>query len=241
MPCLKDGGHGAVRSLQADAFGGEDGIDAGQAGGRVVEVACWAHSRRQFHEARRRDDARCAQALAYIRLVQDVEDQAQEPLRAQEQCEKARSVASMRLELRQKLTRPRPGRFKAWLESQQAQSGGPVLPKRPVGQAIGYGLNPWAALCVYGTDGELGIDNNISERALRRIAVGRNNRMFCGSAHGGNTAVTLLGLMATCERHGVNLFDDLRDVVGRIAARPISGLEGWLAQNGKAIHVAAQS
>jgi hypothetical protein len=47
--------------------------------------------------------------------------------------------------------------------------------------------------------------------------------------------------MATCERHEVNLFDDLRDVVGRIAARPISGLEGWLAQNGKAIHVAAQS
>jgi transposase len=170
-----------------------------------------------------------------------VEHQAQEPLRVQEQCEKARSVASMRLELRQKLTRPRPGPFKAWLESQQAQSGGPVLPKRPLGQAIGDCLNPWAALCVYCTDGELGIDNNISERALRRIAVGRNNRMFCNSDHGGNTAVTLLGLMATCERHEVNLFDDLRDVVGRIAARPISGLEELLPGQWKAAGSAAES
>lgn len=55
--------------LQADAFGGYDGIYAGQAGGAVTEVACWAHARRKFYEARTSDAALATAALAYIRLL----------------------------------------------------------------------------------------------------------------------------------------------------------------------------
>jgi len=49
---------------------------------------------------------------------------------------------------------------------------------RPMGQAIAYTLNQWEALCVYTRDGELNIDNNVSERNLRRLATGRNNWTF---------------------------------------------------------------
>ncbi len=85
-------------------------------------------------------------------------------------------------------------------------------------------MNQWQALCVYSTDGELDIDNNVSERILRRIAVGRNNWMFCGSANGGTTAAILYSFIATCERHQLNPYEYLRDVLDRIAQQPISKL-----------------
>ena len=100
-----------------------------------------------------------------------------------------------------------------------------------MGQAIQYALNQWDALCVYTTDGELSIDNNASENALRRIAVGRGNWLFCGSDNGGATAAILFSFIATCERHGVNPFDYLRDVLTRIAEQPVSKLAELLPHN----------
>ncbi len=119
-----------------------------------------------------------AQALAYIRLLYDVEDQAQQLFAAQKDGDNARSLSAIRLALRQSLAVPRLEQFKAWLESQQASHGGGVLPKSPMGQAITYALNQWEALCVYCTDGDLDIDNNVSEndpaadrRGPRQLAV----------------------------------------------------------------------
>ena len=76
MTFLKGWGKDARRYLQADAFGGYDCLYAGQAGGRVTEVACWAHARRKFYEARTSDSATATQALAYIRLLYDIGDEA---------------------------------------------------------------------------------------------------------------------------------------------------------------------
>ena len=242
------GGWGRERKvyLQADAFGGYDGIyiapsigaapapvESGQ--GRVdsaslaidaflsatdaltagiVEVACWAHARRKFYEARTSDPPRSAQALAYIRLLYDVEDQAKE-----KQLEPAARAA-----LRRELALPRLNQFKQWLQGQQLSNGGGVLPKSPMGQAITYTLNQWNALCVYVSDGDLAIDNNAAENALRRIALGRKNWLFCGSDAGGQTAAILFSMIATCDRHKVNPFEYLRDVLSRIASQPISKL-----------------
>ena len=148
-----------------------------------------------------------------------MEDQAK-ALAATESDPKARrqKLVAERLRLRQELSVPRLAQFKAYLESQQAAHGGPVLPKSPMGAAITYLLNQWDALCVYTTDGDLEIDNNFAERTLRRIAIGRSNWTFLGSDTGGHTAAILFSLIATCDRHGVNVFDYLRDVLTRIAA-----------------------
>ena len=225
MIFLKDWGKDRRVYLQADAFGGYDGIYRGQAGGQVTEVACWAHARRGAYEARLTDLATSTQALAYIRLLYDVEDQAEELCAAEEDpLAQATKLCTHRLRLRQELAVPRLREFRHWLESRQASGGGPVLPKSPMGQAITYVLNQWDALCVYTTDGELSIDNNASENALRRVAVGRKNWLFCGSDNGGTTAAILLSFIATCQRHRVNCFDYLRDVLSRIAATPRSRL-----------------
>ena len=198
--------------LQADAFGGYDGIYAAKAGGGVTEVACWAHARRKFFDARTSDVSRSTAALAHIRLLYDVEDQARE------------LAPDQRATLRQQLATPRLLQFKHWLEQQQAIRGGDVLPKSPMGQAITYALNQWDALSVYVTDGDLAIDNNPSENALRRVALGRKNWLFCGSDAGGDTAAILFTFIATCQRRNVEPFAYLRDTLTRIAEHPLCRL-----------------
>ena len=211
--------------LQADAFGGYDGIYRGEAGGQVIEVACAAHARRKFYEARTSDAPVSTQALAYIRLLYDVEDQAKALVAYEEDPQTRRQkLVAERLRLRQELSVPRLAQYKAWLESREAAHGGSVLPKSPMGLAIAYTLNQWDALCVYTTDGALEIDNNVAERTLRRIGTGRNNWTFLGSDTGGCTAAVLFSLVATCERHQVNPFVYLRDVLTKIAAHPMNHL-----------------
>jgi transposase len=224
MTFLKDWGKDGKRFLQADAFGGYDGIYAGQAGGQVVEVACWAHCRRYFYDARHSDPAHSTQALAYIRLLYDVEDEARKQFEGQASSGNVRPLSAIRRELRQELAVLRLEQFKEWLEGRQAAGGGPVLPKSPMGEAITYALNQWKALCVYTTDGDLAIDNNVSENALRRVAIGRKNWLFCGSDRGGKTAAILFSLIATCQRHKVEPFAYLRDVLTRISAHPYNRL-----------------
>ena len=220
MAFLEDWGKNTRRFLQADAFGGYDGIYAGQAGGRVTEVACWAHARRKFYDARQSDPANSAQALAYIRLLYDVETRAKKQFGAQKQDDAKRPLAAIRLALRRQHTAARLDEIKTWLEGLPISADGNVLPKSPMGQAVTYALNQWDALKVYATDGELNIDNNPAENAVRRIALGRKNWLFAGSDRGGRTAATLFSLIATCQRHRVEPFAYLRDVLTRIAAHP---------------------
>jgi len=221
--------------LQADAFGGYDGIYRGEAGGKVIEAACWAHVRRKAYEAQTSDPARSTQALAYIRLLYDVENEAKK-LCANEADPRTYAVklASERLRLRQQLAVPRLQQIHAWMTGEQVEHGGRVLPKSPMGQAMQYALNQWAALNTYVTDGDLAIDNNAAENALRRIAVGRKNWNFLGSDNGGNTAAILFSLMATCQRHKIDPLVYLRDVLTRIAAHPYQKLAELLPNNWKA-------
>jgi len=231
MTFLQGWGKDERRFLQADAFGGYDVIYRGEAGGRVTEVACWAHARRKFYEARTSDSATATQALAYIRLLYDIEDEAKALFA--KPGDAARPLAAIRLELRQAKAVPLLAQFRAWLDSCQATVGGCVLPKSPMGQAIAYVLNQWDALNVYTTDGDLDIDNNLAENALRRIAIGRKNWLFCGSDNGGHTAAVLFTLIASCARHKVDPFAYLRDALARIAAHPINRLAELLPDRWK--------
>jgi hypothetical protein len=186
--------------VQADAFGGYDGLYATGA----TEVACWAHARRKFVEARDSDARPSLEALALIRRLYDVERAARE------------YDSDSRLSLRQRESVPVLRALKGWLDAKRTT----VLPKSPLGAAITYATNQWAALNVYVTDGDLAIDNNAAERALRGVAVGRKNWLFWGSAAGGTTAAVLTSLVATCARHGLDPWSYLADVLARIPSHP---------------------
>jgi len=187
--------------LQADAYAGYDAL---YATGRVVEVGCWAHARRYFWEAKDSDAARALPALGVIQQLYRVETEAK-PL-----------DAAARRALRQAQAPPVLERFKAWLDEQ----AGVVLPKSPIGEAVHYARAQWTALTRYLEDGDLTIDNNASERALRRVVTGRKNWLFCGSDAGGQRAAILYSIVATCKAHGIDAWAYLRDVLARISTHP---------------------
>jgi transposase len=187
--------------LQADAYAGYDAL---YATGRVVEVGCWAHARRYFWDAKASDPARALPALGFIQQLYAVEREAKG------------HDAETRRRLRQEQALPVLARFRRWLDEQADV----VLPKSPIGEAVTYTRAQWTALTRYGEDGDLAIDNNVSERALRMIVTGRKNWLFCGSDTGGQRAAILYSVVATCKAHGIDSWAYLRDVLERIPTHP---------------------
>ncbi len=205
--------------LQADAYAGYDKL---YESGDVIEAACWAHARRKFVESESSDSIRSLTAVAWIKRLYEVEREATE----------AGLCAEEIRELRQEKSKQLLDDFGEWLRAQQAE----VLPKSPIGLAIAYALNNWAALNRYIEDGDLAIDNNVAERALRGIAVGRKNWLFAGSDRGGKTAAVLTSFTQTCKDHGIDPYAYLRDVLDQIATYPMKKLsdllpDNWQAQN----------
>lgn len=199
--------------LQADAYGGYDRIFA-DSQGAILEVACWAHARRNFFDARKSDPLRAETALAYIRQLYATEGELRKRLlsdwRELPLPERATRVAQVRSEQ----SRPVLAKFFAWLEAEAPR----LLPKEPLRQAFEYVRNQWVALNRYCDDGRLDIDNNEAERALRGIALGRKNWLFCGSDRGGQTAAVHFSLIASCRRHNVDPLAYLRDIFTRLPA-----------------------
>jgi hypothetical protein len=201
--------------LQADAFGGYDGI---YAGGRVIEVGCNAHARRKFVEAQTTDLSRAAAALAFYRELYAIEKAIREEIaKTVPEDEPDESVrAAIRLRVRQERAVPILEQFRKWLDEQKPE----VLPKSPMGGAIGYVQNHWEALIRYASSGYLAIDNNVAEQHMKTIATGRKNWLFTGSENGGKTMAILFSVVSSCQRHGHDSFAYLRDVLARLPDHP---------------------
>lgn len=190
--------HGFAGYLQADALAQYEGLFAT---GKVAHVACWAHARRRFVDAQPSAPEEAAKALQYIRQLYQVERELAERFTLDDD--------TGRQQYRWAETAPARAAFQAWLVDQQPR----VLPKSPLGEAVGYALAHWEALMRYTEQGYLAIDNNLSERTLRQVALGRNNWQFCGSAEGGRTAAVLYSVVGTCKHLGTDPFRYLREVL----------------------------
>ena len=214
--------------LHADAFSGYDGLylpDPRTATARIVEVACNAHARRKFYEARTSASLAAHEALAYYRQLYELERAAQ----------RNAFTDGQRWQMRQDLAVPILNRFEHWLEGQRAE----VLPKSPLGEAVSYALNNWSALVRYTEAGFLAIDNNAAEREMKRIAIGRKNWLFFGSPQGGHTAAVLLSLTSTCQRLGIEPWASLQDVLTRLPRTSAEQLSDLLPDRWQAAGTAA--
>lgn len=207
--------------LQADAYGGYDGIYTGSHGA-IVEVGCMAHARNKFKEADSTDPERVLAAKAWVRKLYDVEDEANAIIVKDKLTGAA--AAAIRLRLRKEQSVPLLASLRQWLLEQKEQ----VLPKSPIAAAINYMLNQWEALHRYTTDGDLHIDNNISERTLKLIGMGRINWLFLGSDKGGQTAAVLFSFTATCKHLRIDTFAYLRDMFERLPTHPADRLDELL-------------
>ena len=175
----------------------------------VTEVACWAHARRKFYDAQDSDAKRAAEMLALVGELYAIEREAKE-----QTLDEAAVLA-----LRQQRSVPVLARIKAWLDAE----GEVVLPRSPMAAAITYAQNQWQALCVYTTQGFLAIDNNASERALKRVAIGRKNWLFAGHDAAAENAARLWSLIASAERHGVDPQRYLTSVLAKLAQPAADG------------------
>jgi transposase len=185
--------------LLVDEYSGYNQIEKAA---KRKRAGCHAHLRRYFHESLK--TAPIAQeAIDLILELYRVEYEARERgfLRKPEH-----------LALRKTKSTPIRAKLKTWLDEQKPKHP----PKSPIGVAIRYALNHWEDFGRFLDDARISLDNNASERSLRRVALGRKNYLFVGDVDAGSNIAGLYTLVATCEARGINPFEYLADVIPRV-------------------------
>lgn len=165
--------------------------------GSIVEVNCWAHARRYFFKALDSDPERARVALGLIAALFRIERTLKNSPRKKKEV------------IRKKRSAPVLERFFSWCDAEIDH----VLEGTPVYDGIRYARNQRKGLERFLDDGRLPIDNNISERNLRRQAVGRKNWIFLGSDEGGATNAIFTSLLASCRMHEIEPWAYMRDLL----------------------------
>ena len=200
-------------ALQADAYSGFHHL---YGDGVIYEVACWAHTRRKFHDIHvAHASPTTTEALARIGALYGIEEQ----IRGK--------PAELRCSVRQTRSKPLLDELRQWMDKTLRS----LSTKSETAGAIRYALSHWRALTRYVDDGLLEIDNNSAERALRAVAIGRENYLFMGADSGGQRAASLYSLIGTAKLNGLDPAFYLRTILATIAEHPINRIEELLPWN----------
>ena len=204
-------------SMQNDGYAVYGGLSVA---GPLVLVACWAHVRRKFFEAQGSSKKRSGKVLKLIQKLYRIERATRE----------GRFSFEERRAHREEHARPILEEIRKTLEEYAAEPG--YLPKSPLGQAVGYTLRLWERLERYVEHGEVEIDNNLIENAMRLVAVARKNFLFAGSEAAAERAALFFSLMESCRRLAINPHEYLTDVLTRVPATAPEDLgtltpKGW--------------
>lgn len=191
--------------LQTDAYAAYDNFEEREG---VFLVGCLAHARRKFEEALGNDKARAEWMLGKMRELYAVEREARE----------GKLDHAQRLDLRAQKSRPLFGQIAEWVLENQSQ----VLPQSAIGKAIYYLIGRFEYIARILEDGQLEIDNNLVENAIRPIALGRKNYLFAGSHAGAKNAAIIYSLLGTAKMNGLDPFEWLRNTLAVIAGHPIN-------------------
>lgn len=207
-----------VGYLQADAYAG---YDACYKLYEITEVACWAHARRKFYEIAHRikTPGISHKALDFIKELYGIEKKTKD------------MTHDERKDIRQTESKPILDAFKIWLDEHVSI----VPPAGALGLAIQYARNHWAAFNTYLEEGWLNIDNNLAERKMKIIALGRKNYMFFGSEVGGESAAIIYSIIETCLINNVEPYSYLRDVLARLPTHLNKDLAQLFPHNWKVI------
>jgi transposase len=207
-----------VGIVQADGYAGYAELFKNKDGTKpqAIEAACWAHARRKFYELHQATGSpQALHALTTIQSLYKIE------------AEVRGLPAEQRWRARQAHAIPILKAHKEWLITTLAQSG----KKSALGQAIHYSLVRWEALARYAEDGRIEMDNNIVEREIRPVALGKKNWMFAGSDAGGERAAAMYSLLNSAKLNGLNPEAYLRHVLERIADTKITQVDALLPWN----------
>ena len=186
--CAVDFLNGYNGCLQVDGYVGYEQTQA-------TLVGCWAHARRKFVEAKKgagnKGSGKADWALNHIQKLYRIETQLKD------------SSAEQRYAIRQEKSLPLLNQLHTWLTKSAQQ----VLPKSKLGEAIQYCLNQWHKLERYILNGQLSIDNNRAERAIKPFVIGRKNWLFSQTATGANASAVLYSIIETAKANDLNVFE----------------------------------
>ena len=193
MSLLKDY-HGAIQSDGYDVYSKFTGME-----GKTM-LGCWAHARRKFVDAMKENERLASEALVYIGDLYHIETLTAE-MTNEERKKKRREMAY-----------PQIIKFEEWMQMKYFDpSMGPLMRT-----AIEYTFKRLPKLSMYVNDGSWHIDNNGVENAIRPLAVGRKNYLFCGSDASAVRASMIYSFIATCKSAGIEPREWFEDVIRRI-------------------------
>ena len=186
--------------LQCDGFAGYE--SAFKANSDVTLVNCMVHIRRYFEQALDENRSAAEYMLTQIQYLYKVEHL----------CDEAGLSFEQRKAKRLELSKPIMEEMKAWMESEGIKYSASSL----VGKAVTYAYARWNNMMHYLDDGRLLLDNNLAENAVRPIALGRKNHLFCGNHEAARNMAVICSLLATCKAHDVNPRLYLNDIIARM-------------------------
>ena len=173
--------------LQVDGYAGYNDLDA-------ELVGCMAHARRKFVEAQRSQPkgktGRADWAVLHIQKLYRIESKIKV------------MTSEEKLAIRKEKSVPLINELKDWLDKTVNQ----VAPKSAIGKAVAYSLNQWAKLIRFCESGELAIDNNRAERAIKPFVIGRKNWLFSNTSSGAHASAILYSLIETAKANGIDCF-----------------------------------
>lgn len=176
----------------------------------VLGAACWAHVRRKFVDALKENQTLATQAIVMIGKLYGVEEEA----------DKAGLDAEGRCALRREKAYPVIVLFEKWC----VDTYGKVLEKSLLGKAIAYAYSLMERLSLYVNDGRMNIDNNLIENAIRPLALGRKNWLFCGNDASAYRAAIVYSLIASCKAADVDPREWMEHVLLEIPYRKKNNL-----------------
>jgi hypothetical protein len=197
-------GYVAYRSY---ATARRENIAQGAARKEIELAACWAHVRRKFNEALQECPGQAGWVMQQIQHLYRIE----EKLRQQ------RAGPSLRQAVRSSQSAMVVRRIEKALRVKVASH----RPTSQMGEAIGYALSLWPQLQVYLREGNVEIDNNLVENAIRPTAVGKKNYLFFGHPQAGERSAILYTLLENCKREGINPQEYLHDILSRRPTTPL--------------------
>lgn len=168
----------------------------------VLLLGCWAHARRKFTEALKEDKSGAEYALQQIGMLYKVETMATDQKMDYQQIE----------DLRKRLAYPILCAFEKWIVDYYPKA----IPKGRMAKAISYTYSLFHRLTRYHLDGRYQIDNNMAENAIRPLALGRKNYLFCKNHDAAENAAIMYSLLGCCKASDVNPREWLTDVLSRI-------------------------
>ena len=178
---------------------------------------CMAHARRKFIDAVKDDEKQANHVLDLMGRLYLLERQMREEAMDWQQ----------RTALRKEHAEPVLETIGSWLKENLYT----YRPESPMGKAVAYTHKRWTGLSAYVLHGQMEIDNNLVENAVRPLAVGRKAYLFAGSHQAAEMTAAMYSFMASCKKNGVNEFDWLKDVFERIQAHKRKDLYQLLPSN----------